>query len=159
MSNHMLTETAGTVDNFICNVCFNQSSAGRRRPKPMQLSFVARTSIFEIQDVEHFNVLRRPSWNNYRIPNFFKDWRNYGCAGEGLFDCATSIHGKQLDEFDRDFFQWKKCIQCAMSGASSSVWQNPSGRVLIGRLNDDTDKSNWVFDFKGTGSNLLFFDS
>ena len=33
-----------------------------------------------------------------------------------------------------------------MSGASSSVWQNPSGRVLIGRLNDDTDKNLLWFD-------------
>ena len=33
MSNHMLTETAGTVDNFICNVCLNQSSAGRQHPR------------------------------------------------------------------------------------------------------------------------------
>ena len=57
------------------------------------------------------------------------DWTNYGCAGEGFFDCSTPIYGKQVDEWDRDFFQWKKCIQCTMSGASSSVWQNPSGQV------------------------------
>lgn len=71
--------------------------------------------------------------NIHEMSNYFiaetADWENYACAGEGLFDCAVPIHGKQLDEFDRDFFNWKKCIQCTMSGASNSVWQNPSAVI------------------------------
>ena len=38
---------------------------------------------------------------------------DYGCAGKGYFDPFSPIVGKQIDEIDKAFFKWKKCVRCA----------------------------------------------
>lgn len=54
---------------------------------------------------------------------------NYGCAGQGHFDCQTPIAGGQIDEADKAFMRWKKCVQCAAGGPKSAVWKNPAAAV------------------------------
>ena len=41
------------------------------------------------------------------------DAMNYGCAGRAHFDPFSKTLGKQVDQVDKAFYKWKKCIQCA----------------------------------------------
>lgn len=40
------------------------------------------------------------------------DATDYGCAGRGHFDFNSKTFGKLVDDADRAFYAWKKCIQC-----------------------------------------------
>ena len=39
---------------------------------------------------------------------------NYGCAGRGMYDAFEPTKGALLDDTDKAFQSWKKCIQCAV---------------------------------------------
>ena len=41
------------------------------------------------------------------------DVADYGCAGRGVLDPFAVTAGRQVDDADREFYAWKKCIQCA----------------------------------------------
>ena len=43
----------------------------------------------------------------------FTDGVNYGCAGRETFDPFSTTMGKQVDIIDKQFYTWKKCVQCA----------------------------------------------
>ena len=45
----------------------------------------------------------------------FADSFNYGCAGRDLYNAYSPTFGKQVDEVDKAFYTWKKCVQCALS--------------------------------------------
>ena len=45
---------------------------------------------------------------------------DYGCAGRGAFDPFSKTLGKQVDQVDKAFYVWKKCIQC-ISGRNGYV--------------------------------------
>merc|ERR1711935_306140 len=38
---------------------------------------------------------------------------DYGCTGRGEFDAFSTTIGTPVDDVDRAFFAWKKCVQCA----------------------------------------------
>jgi len=40
---------------------------------------------------------------------------NYGCAGRGKYEAFTGTLGSAVDDNDRAFYAWKKCVQCASS--------------------------------------------
>ena len=42
----------------------------------------------------------------------YDDAVDYGCAGRGTFWPFSPTLGKQVDDIDKAFFTWKKCIQC-----------------------------------------------
>ena len=42
---------------------------------------------------------------------------DYGCAGRGHFDFNSKTLGKLVDDADRAFYTWKKCIQCTGIGS------------------------------------------
>ena len=42
------------------------------------------------------------------------DAQDYGCAGRGNFEPFKATYGHQVDVVDKQFYQWKKCVQCAM---------------------------------------------
>ena len=42
---------------------------------------------------------------------------DYGCAGRGHFDYNSKTLGKLVDDADRAFYTWKKCIQCTGIGS------------------------------------------
>ena len=48
------------------------------------------------------------------------DVNNYGCTGRGEFDPFSRNMGKPVDAFDKAFFNWKKCVQCA-TGSDKKV--------------------------------------
>ena len=48
------------------------------------------------------------------------DGGNYGCAGRGNYDPFAKTLGHHVDEADKAFYVWKKCIQCA-SGENAEV--------------------------------------
>ena len=41
------------------------------------------------------------------------DFIDYGCAGRNYFDAFSKTLGRQVDNVDKLFYKWKKCIQCA----------------------------------------------
>lgn len=43
------------------------------------------------------------------------DGNNYGCAGRGLYEAFATTVGAQVDDNDKAFYTWKKCVQCASS--------------------------------------------
>lgn len=45
--------------------------------------------------------------------------QDYGCAGRGYFDSADPAVGLPVDEIDRSFIWWKKCIKCARAEYSA----------------------------------------
>ena len=49
------------------------------------------------------------------------DFRDYGCAGRGLFDPFGRTLGTYQDEVDIAFLNWKKCVQCASGGKKANV--------------------------------------
>ena len=46
---------------------------------------------------------------------------DYGCTGRGEFDAFSTTIGTPVDDVDRAFFAWKKCVQCASGGDKSAV--------------------------------------
>ena len=42
------------------------------------------------------------------------DGFNYGCAGRDFYNPNSITVGKQVDEVDKRFYMWKKCVQCAL---------------------------------------------
>ena len=42
------------------------------------------------------------------------DGINYGCAGRGSYSAFTGNIGKPVDEADKAFNSWKKCVKCAV---------------------------------------------
>ena len=52
------------------------------------------------------------------------DATNYGCAGRGWFEPFAPTAGKQVDETDKAFYAWKKCVQCAVGDAGVDDVQN-----------------------------------
>ena len=48
---------------------------------------------------------------------FVSNATDYGCAGRGHFDFKSKTFGKLVDDADRAFYTWKKCIQCTGIGA------------------------------------------
>ena len=42
------------------------------------------------------------------------DGFNYGCAGRDFYNANSITVGKQVDEVDKRFYTWKKCVQCAL---------------------------------------------
>ena len=52
------------------------------------------------------------------------DADNYGCAGRGRFDPFAPTAGKQVDETDKAFYAWKKCVQCAVGDAGADGVQD-----------------------------------
>jgi len=47
------------------------------------------------------------------------DGVDYGCAGRGAYDAFSRTAGKQVDEADKAFYAWKKCVQCAVPNAAA----------------------------------------
>ena len=45
--------------------------------------------------------------------------QDYGCASRGYFDSTDPAVGLPVDEIDRSFIWWKKCIKCARSEYSA----------------------------------------
>ena len=54
---------------------------------------------------------------------------NYGCAGRGYFDPFDRTIGKHVDETDKAFYSWKKCVQCALSSDGATPLINPDGGI------------------------------
>ena len=48
---------------------------------------------------------------------FVSNATDYGCAGRGHFDFNSKTLGKLVDDADRAFYTWKKCIQCTGIGS------------------------------------------
>ena len=46
---------------------------------------------------------------------------DYGCAGRGTYDAFATTQGKQVDETDKAFYIWKKCVQCATNNDSAAI--------------------------------------
>ena len=42
------------------------------------------------------------------------DGVNYGCAGRGSYSAFTGSIGKPVDDTDKAFNTWKKCVKCAV---------------------------------------------
>ena len=53
------------------------------------------------------------------------DALNYGCAGRDLYDPHSATLGKQVDEVDKAFYTWKKCVQCALKHYNAK-WEDIS---------------------------------
>ena len=49
------------------------------------------------------------------------DETDYGCAGRGSFDAFSVTEGKQVDDVDKMFYTWKKCVQCAAHDSGSNL--------------------------------------
>ena len=45
---------------------------------------------------------------------------DYGCAGRGSFNAFSVTEGKQVDDVDKMFYAWKKCVQCAAEDYGSN---------------------------------------
>jgi len=46
---------------------------------------------------------------------------NYGCAGRGTYDAFTGTLGSAVDDNDRAFYVWKKCVQCATDNDATAI--------------------------------------
>ena len=46
---------------------------------------------------------------------------DYGCAGKGYFDPFSPIVGRQIDDTDKAFFKWKKCVRCATDNDRKNI--------------------------------------
>ena len=46
---------------------------------------------------------------------------DYGCKGRGNYDAFSKPHGRPVDDVDRFFYKWKKCIQCATSNDPNQI--------------------------------------
>ena len=64
---------------------------------------------------------------------------NYGCAGRGYFDPFDQTIGKQVDETDKAFYSWKKCVQCALSSDGATPLINPDGGIPAYQYEQLTD--------------------
>ena len=49
------------------------------------------------------------------------DGINYGCSGRATYDAFAATHGKPVDEADKAFYVWKKCVQCATGNNSANI--------------------------------------
>merc|ERR1712043_100867 len=49
------------------------------------------------------------------------DAQDYGCAGRGNFEPFKATYGHQVDVVDKQFYQWKKCVQCAMGTSWAEI--------------------------------------
>ena len=47
------------------------------------------------------------------------DGVNYGCAGRGAYSAFTGSIGKPVDDTDKAFSSWKKCVKCAVGDPNS----------------------------------------
>ena len=83
---------------------FNQivllASASARNARQLEASGVEKL-------VQHFTSI-----NTEKL-------QDYGCAGRGYFDSTEQTVGLPLDEIDRSFIWWKKCIKCARAEYSA----------------------------------------
>ena len=69
---------------------------------------------------------------------------NYGCAGRELYQPHSPTLGKQVDEVDKAFYTWKKCVQCALKHYNAK-WEdisydyyaelNSCGKTILLNLN------------------------
>ena len=62
--------------------------------------------------------------NIYQMAENFKigsEWADYGCNGRGNFDAFTKSEGKAVDQSDKAFQNWKRCVKCL---SSKGVKQN-----------------------------------
>ena len=64
---------------------------------------------------------------------------NYGCAGRGYFDPFDRTIGKQVDETDKAFYSWKKCVQCALSDDGVTPLIKPDGGIPAYHYDERTD--------------------
>ena len=64
---------------------------------------------------------------------------NYGCAGRGYFDPFDRTIGKQVDETDKAFYSWKKCVQCALSDDGVTPLTKPDGNIPLYQYDESTD--------------------
>ena len=48
------------------------------------------------------------------------DGVNYGCAGRGSYSAFTASIGKPVDDTDKAFNSWRKCVKCA-AGRSTDI--------------------------------------
>ena len=89
------------------------------------------------------------------------DGVNYGCVGRGSYSAFTGSIGKPVDDTDKAFNSWKKCVKCAAGDLNgildyqydvvndscdySSVESRPvceCDRILINFLYDATNKNS-----------------
>ena len=49
------------------------------------------------------------------------DGFNYGCAGRDFYNPNSITVGKQVDEVDKRFYTWKKCVQCALKSFNGQL--------------------------------------
>lgn len=62
------------------------------------------------------------------------DAMNYGCAGRAHFDPFSKTLGKQVDQVDKAFYKWKKCIQCASTDKLLDPYQFDLANQTCGEL-------------------------
>ena len=69
---------------------------------------------------------------------------NYGCAGRELYQPHSPTLGKQVDEVDKAFYTWKKCVQCALKHYNTKLEDisydydaelNSCGKICVSNLN------------------------
>ena len=48
------------------------------------------------------------------------DGVDYGCAGRGTYDFKSTTIGAQVDQVDKAFYVWKKCVQCAVAPGNTA---------------------------------------
>ena len=73
---------------------------------------------------------------------------NYGCAGRGYFDPFDRTIGKQVDETDKAFYSWKKCVQCALSVDGATPSSDPDIPAYQYDQRTDSCSGMLIFKFK-----------
>ena len=76
---------------------------------------------------------------------------NYGCAGRGYFDPFDHTIGKHVDETDKAFHSWKKCVQCALSVDGVNPVIKPDGDIPLYQYDQSIDScGKYVFKLERT---------
>ena len=77
---------------------------------------------------------------------------NYGCAGRGSYSAFTGSIGKPVDETDKAFNSWKKCVKCAVGDVTGiSEYQYNAASDSCGKcvvnfvLNIFKEINNFIF--------------
>ena len=81
------------------------------------------------------------------------DGVNYGCAGRGSYSAFTGSIGKPVDDTDKAFNSWKKCVKCAAGDSTDIPYQY---NVVDDSCGDSSSESRAICECDRVLVNFLY---